>query len=317
MGGDFIIIDDPIKNREEANSPTYRSKLWNWYISTLYTRLEQDAAILVTLTRWHEDDLAGRLLEAMKNPGGDEWTVVILPATRETDICHYDAREYGEPLWAGKYDLTSLATIKSTVGSYEWNALYQQRPAPEEGSLFKREWWQFYDEIPTDLFDYVQSWDCTFKDKSTSDFVVGQVWARSRRNPANRYLLDQYRKRMTFTETVQAIRTMSGKWPKTVRKLIEDKANGTAVIDVLKKEIPGLVAVEPRGGKVVRAHAVTAVVESGNVYLRNPGKAPWVLDFIEELASFPTGTHDDQVDAMTQANAYYNEKSKFDIRNLI
>ena len=317
MGGDYIIIDDPIKNREEANSTTYRNKVWDWYASTLYTRLEKDAALLVTLTRWHEDDLAGRLIEAAKVPDGDDWVIISLPAIREDGQCEYDRRETGEPLWAYKYDIDRLANIKATIGGYEWNALYQQRPAPQEGAMFKREWWQRWREMSGDLFDFLQSWDCAFKDKSTSDFVVGQVWARSRKNPANRYLLDQVRARMTFTETVQAIRDLSAKWPKTTRKLIEDKANGTAVIDVLKKEIPGILPVEPLGGKVVRAHAVTAVVEARNVYIPDATIAPWVFDFVEELASFPSATHDDQVDAMTQANAYYNEKGKFNIRNLI
>ena len=316
MGGDYIIIDDPIKNREEANSLTYRNKLWDWYASTLYTRLEKGAAVLVTLTRWHEDDLAGRLIQAAKMPDGDDWVTISLPAIREDGPCNYDRREMGEPLWGDKYDSDRLSNIRATIGGYEWNALYQQRPAPQEGAMFKREWWQRWKDMPGDLFDFLQSWDCTFKDKATSDFVVGQVWARSRKNPANRYLLDQVRARMTFTETVQAIRELSEKWPKTTRKLIEDKANGTAVIDVLKKEIPGLVPVEPRGGKVVRAHAVTAVVEAGNVFIPVAREAPWVDDFVEELASFPSGTHDDQVDAMSQANAYYNEKGRFNILNL-
>ena len=114
------------------------------------------------------------------------------------------------------------------------------------------------------LHDFIQSWDCTFKDKDGSDFVVGQVWARK---GADRYLLDQVRGRMSFTETLDAMRGLSSKWPQTTRKLVEDKANGTAVIDVLKKEIPGIIPVEPFGGKVVRAHATTAVAEAGNVYI--------------------------------------------------
>jgi predicted phage terminase large subunit-like protein len=316
MGGDYIIIDDPIKNREEANSLTYRNKLWDWYTSTLYTRQEKDAVILITLTRWHEDDLAGRLIEAAKTPDGDKWEIISLPAVRENEDCSFDPREEGDPLWPDKYNTKDLATIKATIGSYEWTALYQQQPSPGEGSIFKREWWQRWKELPGDLFDYIQSWDCAFKDANTSDYVVGQVWARSKKNPANRYLLDQIRARMTFTETVQAVRRLSAKWKQTTRKLVEDKANGTAVMDVLKKEIPGLVPVQPQGGKVVRAHAVTAVVEAGNVYIPDSSVAPWVHDFIEELSSFPSGTNDDQVDALTQANAYYNDRGKFNVHVL-
>ena len=111
---------------------------------------------------------------------------------------------------------------------------------------------------------------------------------------SSRYLLDQVRGRMSFTETLRAIRSLSAKWPQAVRKLIEDKANGTAVIDVLRKEIPGLIPVEPEGGKIVRANAVTAVAEAGNIYLPNPSIAPWVHDFVEEHAVFPNGANDDR-----------------------
>ena len=317
MGGDYLIIDDPIKNHEEANSPTYRNKLWDWYASTLYTRLEKDACILITLTRWHEDDLAGRLLAAANAPGGERWELISLEAIRESEECPYDIREKGAALWEDKYSAAALATVKATIGGYAWNALYQQQPAPQEGALFKREWWRKWKVAPGDLYDYIQSWDCAFKDANTSDYVVGQVWARSKSNPANRYLLDQVRARMTFTETINAVRRLSAKWKQATRKLIEDKANGTAVIDVLKKEIAGLIPVEPKGGKVVRAQAVTAVVESGNVYIPDESIAPWVQDFVEEFASFPSGTYDDQVDAMTQANAYYNGKSMLNIDALL
>ena len=307
MGGDYIIIDDPIKNREEANSLTYRDKLLDWYASTLYTRQEKDAGILVTLTRWHEDDLAGRLLELSKTPDGDKWEVLTLPAIREDLECAYDPRAEGAPLWPEKFDLQSLLTTKATIGSYEWAALYQQRPSPGEGGLFKREWWRRWKRKPDDLEGYIQSWDCTFKDTNSSDYVVGQVWAQSRKYPARRYLLDQRRGRMNITVTINAIRELKSKWPQTERILIEDKANGPAIIDVLTNEIPGIVPVDPKGGKVVRANAVTANVEAGNVYIPDSDIADWVGDFIEEFAAFPSGRHDDQVDAMTQANAWYND----------
>lgn len=121
---------------------------------------------------------------------------------------------------------------------------------------------------------------------------------------------------MTFTETLNAMRDLSAKWPQTTRKLVEDKANGTAVIDVLRKEIHGIIPVEPFGGKVVRAHAATAVAEAGNIYIPAASVAPWVSDFVEEMAAFPSGAHDDQVDCYSQANAYYNDNT-FDISSLI
>lgn len=312
MGGEYIIIDDPVKNREEADSATYREKVYNWYTSTLYTRLEKDGCILLTLTRWHEDDLAGKLLKASEG-GADQWTILELPAICEEPIKPYDIRREGEALWKWKYDESALTKMKATVGSRDWAALYQQHPTPGEGGTFKREWWNYYKVLPNGLYDYVQSWDCTFKDAQSSDYVVGQVWARK---GSSRYLLDQVRGRMSFTETIRAVRSLSAKWPQAVRKLVEDKANGTAVIDVLRKELPGLVPVEPEGGKIVRANAVTAVVESGNVFLPDPSIAPWVHDFVEEHALFPNGSNDDQVDAQSQANTYYNSSS-FSMEGLI
>src|ERR1019366_6732851 len=143
----------------------------------------------------------------------------------------------------------------------------------------------------------IQSWDCAFKDLKTSDFVVGQVQARL---GSRRYLLDQVRSRLDMPGTVQAIRTMSAKYPNSGAKLVEDKANGPAVIQTLKLEISGLIEVNPEGGKVSRANAVAPAVEAGDWFLPHPGIAPWVLDFIEECASFPNGAHDDQVDAWSQ-----------------
>jgi len=315
-GADLLIVDDPIRNRAEAESQTYRDKIWAEYQSTVATRLHAGGSIIIILTRWHEDDLAARLLNP-EHVKVENWKILSLPAICESED-DLLGREIGQALWEkGGYDEDWALQQKETVGSYAWNALYQQHPTPSSGGIFKREWWQKWKELPGDLFDFIQSWDCTFKDANTSDYVVGQVWARSRKSPANRYLLDQVRGRMTFSETVNAVRSLSAKWKQTTRKLIEDKANGTAVMDVLKKEIQGLVPVEPMGGKVVRAHAVTAVVEAGNVYIPDPSIAPWVHDFVEELSSFPSGAHDDQVDAMTQANAYYNGKGKFNMIKLI
>lgn len=312
MGGEYIIIDDPVKNREDADSATIREKVYDWYTSTLYTRLEKDGCILLTLTRWHEDDLAGKLLKAAQE-GADQWTILELPAVCEYPPKPYDVRQEGEALWKWKYDEEALEKMKVTVGSRDWAALYQQHPTPGEGGTFKREWWNYYKVLPDGLYDFVQSWDCTFKDAQSSDYVVGQVWARK---GSSRYLLDQVRGRMSFTETLRAIRSLSAKWPQAIRKLVEDKANGTAVIDVLRKEIPGLIPVEPEGGKIVRANAVTAVAEAGNIYLPDPSIAPWVHDFVEEHAVFPNGANDDQVDAQTQANTYYNSSS-FSLEGLI
>lgn len=291
-GATLIIIDDPIKNQQEADSTTYRERIYEEWQSTLSTRLEHGGAVILILTRWHEDDLASRLLKE------EEWTIINLPAIAEdeNDLLN---REIGEPLWEdGGYGKEWAEKKKKQVGSRTWNALYQQRPAPQEGSLFKREHWKFYKTIPSNFEQIIQSWDCTFKDTQNSDYVVGQVWGKI---GADRYLLDQVRGKMTITETMNSIRSLSSKWNSSYVKLIEDKANGPAIIHMLKKEIQGIIPVNPEGGKVVRAQAISPQIEAGNVYLPSPELANWIHDFIEEASSFPNGKHDDQIDAMTQA----------------
>ena len=289
-GADLLIIDDPIKNRLEANSETYRERVWSEWQSTLATRLHPGGRVVVVLTRWHEDDLAGRLIAA--EPG--RWKILNLPAIADEDDPL--GREPGTALWPARYDEKALARVKVTVGSRDWEALYQGRPSPAEGEVWKRDWWQYYRQAPARFDEVIQSWDCAFKDTSKSDYVVGQVWGRK---GANKYLLDQVRARMDIVATMQAMTVLSAKWPKARAKLVEDKANGTAVIRMLKDKIPGLIAVNPDGGKEVRAQAVAPDIEAGNVFL--PENAPWVHDFVTECAAFPSGAHDDQVDSASQA----------------
>lgn len=308
MGGDYIIIDDPIKNRQDANSQTMRQHVWDWYTSTLYTRLEKNACILITLTRWHEDDLAGRLLEAMKdNPRADQWEVLSLPATYEADgAAPYDERtEEGQALWPWKYNEQDLATIKSTLGSIEWGALYQQHPAPVEGSIFKREWLtNFYKEAPRCSM-IIQSWDEPFTKSEGSAKCAGIVMGRK---GADIYIFDLVNDKMEFTESVAAIRTLSAKWPQARAKVIENKANGPAIVSHLKKEIPGLVEFNPVGSKEERAISVTPYLEAGNLHLPDPAGHPWVHDFIEDLITFPNGTYKDTADAFVQGILYLMDK---------
>ncbi len=305
-GADIAIIDDPVKDQQEADSLTYRERVWNWYTSTLYTRLEKNGQVLLTMTRWHEDDLAGRLLHQMKtDPTADQWVIVNYPAIRDDLETPTDPRKIGGPLWPRKYPRKKLESMRHSMGSRVWNALYQQRPAPEGGGLIKRDWLKFYRQLPEDVIkrgDWVQSWDLTFKSTDTSDFVVGQVWARL---GASKYLVEQVRARMSFTETIQALRTLTAKYPQIFVKLIEDKANGPAVINALQKEIPGIIAVQVSDTKIARLNAVAPDFEAGNVFIPDPAIAPWIHDYISELVSFPVSANDDQVDATTQALQRY------------
>lgn len=304
-GADLLIVDDPIKNRQEAESVTYRERLKDEWQNTLLTRLHPGGAVIFIMTRWHEDDLAGWLLETE----GDQWEVISLPAEAEEENDLLD-RSIGEPLWPEHgFGLEWIAEKKRAVGSQTWNALYQQRPSPPEGALFKREQWNYYKKAPT-FDEVIISADCTFKETDTSDYVVIQTWGRK---GADKYLIDQTRARMDITATMNAIRSMSAKHRKARAKLIEDKANGPAVISMLKKEIPGMIPVNPEGGKVVRAQAVQPDQEAGNLYLPDPSIAGWIHDFVEECANFPNGKHDDMVDAFTQAVTYLNRHASPDI----
>lgn len=293
-GADVFIIDDPFKDRAEANSLTIRQKVWDWYTSTAYTRLSPGGGIIVMNTRWHMDDLVGRLLRE-QSEGGDVFKHISYPAIAEHDEKH---RKAGEALHPERYDIEQLMKIKAAVGSRDWSALYQQRPVPDGGGLFKDSWVQYYKDLPSNLEKIVMSWDMTFKDTKGSDFVVGSIWARK---GGNFYLIDQVRGRWDFVTTLEKFIAFCKKHNTVNRKLVEDKANGTAIINTLKKHISGIIPITPTESKEARASAIATLWEAHNVYIPSPELAPWVKDFTAELLEFPAGAHDDQVDSMTQA----------------
>jgi predicted phage terminase large subunit-like protein len=296
LGANLIIIDDPVKSREEAESEAYRERVWNWYRDDLYTRLEPGGAVVLTMTRWHEDDLAGRILGS---EDADSWTVVNLPAiAEEGDPLQ---RKPGDALCPERYDIDALQDRRRVLGEYGFNALFQQRPSPPAGGLFKRSWWQTYRELPQ-LDRIITSWDLTFKDGPNSDYVVGLVIGQK---GAAFYLLDCIRDRLDITETIPAIVNTFNRY-KPVATVVEDKANGPAVISMLKSKIPGLIAVNPQGGKFSRAAAISPMIEAGNVYL--PERSSWASALIEEAAAFPNAAHDDQVDALSQGLAWLRSR---------
>lgn len=307
---DLMVIDDPIKSRAEADSEKYRQKVWDWWTDEASARLAPGAPVVMILTRWHQDDLAGRLLAEKDSP----WRVLNIPAQAdhkpengETDVL---GREPGEFMISARGRTREQWELrKRAAGSRTWQALYQGNPSSPEGTMFKREHWRMYDaplwverpdgsRVVTGFDDLLISWDMTFKGTEGADYVAGQVWAR---RGADAYLLDQIHGRMDFVETLQRFKELAARWPQAVLKLVEDKANGPAVIAMLARTVPGIVPVEPDGGKEARAAAVSPLVEAHNVWLPEPDLAPWISKFIDECADFPTGTHDDQVDAMTQA----------------
>ncbi|MEX9217025.1 phage terminase large subunit [Providencia rettgeri] len=291
---DLGIIDDPIKNSKEALSPTTKQSVWNWYVSTFKTRLSKNSGEIIMATRWATDDLSGRVIE--KN---DRAEVLVFPAINEQ----------GEALVPELHPLDKLLETKAILGDYFWSAMYQQSPKPGDGQIFHEEFVKYYlpKDLPSKFDKVIHSWDMTFKDSDGTDYVVGQVWGKK---GANAYLLYQIRKRMSFTQTLKAVKLLAEKFPDGRRKLVEDKANGPAVIDSLKSIVSGLVPVEPDGSKIARAHACTAEWEAGNVWLPHKDIAPWIVETVEEITTFPFAGHDDTVDAMTQALRDLYQKHK-------
>lgn len=318
---DILFIDDPVSNRDQAESPTFREQAKNFWRSVGSTRLAPGAPVILILTRWHVDDLAGYLLS---QPDKDRWRVINIPAQAnhnpdegETDPL---GRQPGE--WmksARKNELTGhigrtdeeWEQIRIQAGPRDFSALYQGSPNPETGNVFPKEWARYSEPmwidqgngvmhvpgIGRDDHELVQTWDFTFKDKPTSDFVVGQVWLRV---GVDAYLLDMVRARMNFNASEAAVVALSAKWPQAVTKFIEDKANGPAVINSLQKRLFGLIPIEPEGSKYARASAISPLAHSRNIILPTPELLPNVEELVEEAKSFPNGAHDDTVDAMSQ-----------------
>lgn len=289
----LIIIDDPVKNRQEADSKTYRDRNWAEWNDSLKSRLAYGAKVIIIQTRWHEDDFAGRIIKNEKH-------VQAINLKCEADENDILGRNKGDALCPeiGKGN-TWLKDFKSSFttkeGSRTWNALYQGTPTPDEGNIFKRQWFQYYKELPNIPYMLI-SVDATFKDKEDNDFVAIQVWGK--RN-SDYYLIDRIKEHLNFPSTISVIRQLKNKYSNSSAILIEDKANGSAIIQTLCKEFSGVIPINPEGGKVARANAVSPSVESGNVYL--PENESWVYDYLSELISFPNAEHDDEVDCTTQA----------------
>lgn len=313
---DIVVVDDPLKPKEIT--PVKLEACRNWWKGTMLSRARDQAKIrrICIMQRLHELDLAQMFIDE----GGWEHVNVRMrhetASAFSTSLGWKDPRTTeGEIMWPEHFPESVVADFEVKMGSLVTAAQYQQRPAPAAGNVFKWEWFQTFNPRLPLVFDaIVQSWDCTFKDSDGTDFVVGQVWGR--RGPGF-YLLDEVRRRMNFSDTAEAIRAMRRKWPKASAILIEDKANGPAIEVVLTKEMPGIIMVNPQGGKIARANACQPYFEAGNVFHPDPaakgadgdvGTYAWVDAHRGELASFPTGAHDDRVDACTQALIWLAER---------
>lgn len=316
MSADLLIIDDPVKNAEEASSPTIKDKIWNEWLLTFKPRLQKGGSVIVIMTRWQVDDLAGRLLQKSSFP----WEEIKLPAISydipagETDAI---GRHNGEALCPQLHSLDELLGNKHDMGTHKFQALYQQSPTIEGGNIIKREWIKYYVPdretmvalgltekdvaiLPRHLDESVQAWDATFKSKANDDYVAGQTWSR---RGANVYLRTGWcHKRLSFTQTLDAIRSQSRMYPEATAKLVEDKANGPAIIDTLRREIAGIMPVSPGSdSKEARTASVSPLFEAGQIYVPHPRWHPEIEDLVEEWVGFPNMPHDDQVDSMVYA----------------
>jgi predicted phage terminase large subunit-like protein len=296
--GDALFWDDP-HDAEEVNSDAIRQGVLDRWDSAIRNRVNDlKASVRIgIMQRLHTSDLSGHVLKK----GG--WTHLCIPQEFESKqaaspLGWIDPRtEPGELMFFERFPPSVLQEEKTTLGSYGYAGQHQQRPSPADGGLFKRNWWKHYQVAPAQFDLIIQSWDCSFKDLKDSDYVVGQVWGMI---GSQFYLLKQVRDRMDIIATISAIQAMSAAFPKSSAKLIEDKANGPAVIQLLERKIPGLIAIEPEGGKKVRASAIAPYVEAGNVFIPDPSTY-WIGDYLEEFSAFPKGGNDDQVDATSQA----------------
>jgi len=329
FGAHGIVVDDPFKNWQEAHSEARRLAIWNWYRAVVRLRLEQrddgtPGFIIIVMTRWHEDDLTGRLLEAAEEEG-EEWEHVFLPAIAEDDDLL--GRAPGEALAPALYDIDALVARAGVLGSYLTAGMEQQHPAPEEGTDIMRGWWKWYDAPPPRYDDALTSWDMKLKDKETGDYVVGQAWGRT---GSDFWGIDQLRGQYNFATTKAAIALMHVRHPWIKRHVIENTGNGPEVIDqlrrpmkdyivspeiqgalgmtddearrverVMRRGMTGIVPENPKGDKRARMRAQTPYIEAGNVHL--PENKPWADALVTESALFPNGSHDDQVDACSQA----------------
>lgn len=289
---EYIIIDDPIKNREEADSDTIRDKNYQEWLSSIKTRLAPNAKVIVIQTRWHKQDLIGMLVDTEPNV-----TYINFPIVAEGDDIL--GRKAGDTLFPEiKKDRAWWDDFKKSYltqeGSRALNALYYGRPSNVEGGIFMRRWFldNLYEDLPKVAYKVIEV-DATFKDTKKSDYVAIQVWGKVGKDC---YLIEKTKQRMGFVETLNKIEDVVRRHSDYNEIGIEDKANGSAIIDVLRRRYRAVIPIEPYGSKESRASAISPMVEAGDVHIKSEH-----FSLIDEAIDFPNSDHDDEVDAMSQA----------------
>lgn len=320
---DDLILDDPIGNADQAFSKKERTRLLSWYDGVADSRMEPDANIILLMQRWHENDLSGELVKR-------GYTYICFPAIAEkADVL---GRKPGDALWPHKWSIDRL--IKKRDGDpkadppirglseYFWGAQWQGNPTPLGGRLIKTEWLRRWKVLPERFDEECIFADLNMKDDEQSlakdpekiDYSVFQYWGR--RGSAY-YLIDQVRGVMGITEQVETFARFCKKHPGCTTKGIEDKANGPALVDLVKRKVPGVIPMNPRGGKTIRVMACEGVFKAGNVLIpADERENPWVPQLVEECRVFSGGDqneHDDQVDTMSLALIHFQGQEGTDL----
>jgi predicted phage terminase large subunit-like protein len=312
-GAHVLLIDDPVKNSEEAASATIREKTWQWYLSTAYTRLESEpeGAVIVVMTRWHEDDLAGRILAA---DATQQWRVLRLPAVAEEDDGL--GRAEGAALWPARFPRERLDEIRAQVGHYWFSALYQQRPAPLEGMRFQRSWFRYARSVNLSGIDYwemlqpdgtvrrveqracwrFQTVDPAATTGDSSDYFAAGTWDVT--PAADVILVDMFRERAETTQHRAIMRMLYDRFSPNFQA-VEKVSFGLNIIQECVTDGLPVQALSADRDKLSRSLTMQARYEQGAVYHRQD--APWLGDYEDELVSFPVGRHDDQVDCASYA----------------
>lgn len=321
MGMTHGIIDDPVKDKLDAKSPVIREAIWEWYKTVFRTRMAKNARILLTMTRWHLGDLAGKLVDlAHQNPKADQWRIIKFPAVKEGEPGDIDPRPEGEPLWPDEYDDRYMESTKATTDPDEWLSIYQQSPTDPAGAIFKREWWnqpgtryQIGDkEIKNRVIGRWISFDTAMKDKEENDYtgmVVAELWPDYRLGI--RLVSEE---RLEFPDLTGRIEHMARRWDydeKLKGILIEDRQSGTSALQTLRKSMEArlaelLIGFIPTTSKRERANQSALWCRLGCVLLPVPDLSgtEWIGMFEDQLFDFPGATHDDMVDAFTQLVIY-------------
>ncbi|WP_066108492.1 phage terminase large subunit [Gallibacterium salpingitidis] len=294
MGADIAIIDDPVKDAKEANSQTIRDSVWDWYTTTLYTRLSPKSGVLLGMTRWHEDDLAGRLIKEMEQ-GGDQWRIVSFPAIAEQDE---EYRKEGEPLHPERFSLERLENIKKAVGSHAWNALYQQRPVNKDGGIFKPSQIEIIEALPAGKINWIRAWDlgATVGGDPTAGVKLGktQEGLLIIADLAHGDLGADERDRM-----IKNTASLDGRQVEISLPQDPGQAGKTQVLYLTRMLQGYIVRSSPESGdKITRAEPFAAQVNVGNVKML---KGAWNKTILDEMKMFPNGKHDDCIDACSRA----------------